>query len=86
MDLVSEWGGLWTTSMPISTCPHLWNVLSYGCNIDKWRVALHENGYLASSYTAETPNHTIIHQQLLSNGFNGVPLKDYELAVSENGK
>ncbi len=71
MERIAEWGGFWTTSMPVNNNSNLWNVLSYNCSTDSWRAAVNEDGWVASCHTVEAEkSHNITHQQILSNGFD----------------
>jgi hypothetical protein len=68
---VQEWGGLWTTAIPVHHNPHLWNILSYNCESNNWKAAVNEYGIVAASRTLiveETSR--FVKQQVISNGFN----------------
>jgi hypothetical protein len=68
---VHEWGALWTTSMPSTSTPFLWNALSYNCGPNTWKAVLNSHGIIASSHTIiveETKK--IVRQQVLTNGFD----------------
>ena len=87
MEVVAEWGGLWTTSMAVNNNPNLWNVLAYNCTTDSWCAALNEHGWLASCHTIEAEkSHNIVHQQILPNGFHAeISGKYSNVEITDNG-
>jgi len=71
MQKIVEWGGLWTTSIPINNNPNLWNILSHNCSTNFWRAAINEDGWITSCHTIESVrSHNLTHQHILSNGFH----------------
>lgn len=65
MITVIEWGGLWTSSMPINDNPSLWNMLSYNNPMNTWCAAVDEYGIVASSCTMLVQEtNKIVHKQV----------------------
>jgi hypothetical protein len=84
---VIEWGGTWTTAMPINANASLWNLLSYNNADDTWRAAVDEYGRVASSSTMIVEESgKIVHKQVLSCAFNAVENDLYKGAIIQSGK
>ena len=72
---VKTWGGSLTTAVPSNNNSYLWKLLSWNVPPNFWRAAISSDGNLASIHRIIDDNsNKITTQQILSTGFNCVPL------------
>ena len=55
-----------------------WDVLSINTPANTWRATVNDESILASSHTIYDKNGKIVHQQLLSNAFNAIVMKEID--------